>query len=197
MKLSAWLLLPFLGLASAGSVSTIYWPIAYPNPNYPWVVGQNNLLSWVTGGGSGVESFDIQLHNANRSIMVGFVPIALRVPMERLPTGHHNYGGEIEIDLDASIPTGDGFYLLFMNTYHGQVYTKSKKFSILAATPDNYTSAALPTATVTATVTAAPNPTQQWAITLNGIDPDATATTATNYAGQAGSGSRKRGVPAV
>jgi hypothetical protein len=38
--------------------------------------------------------------------MVGFLPIALRVPLERLPSGHHNYGGEMEVDLDSGVPTG-------------------------------------------------------------------------------------------
>lgn len=60
--------------------------------------------------------------------MVGFLPIALRVPMERLPTGYKNYGGELEIDLGSEVPTGDGFYLLFMNTYHGEVYAKVRPF---------------------------------------------------------------------
>ncbi|KAK8858445.1 hypothetical protein IAR55_002672 [Kwoniella newhampshirensis] len=188
MKLS-WLLLSLLPYATAVSVSTIYWPVAYPNANYPWVIGQKNLLSWLTGGATGIDSFDIQLHNGNRTVMTGFIPIALRVPMERLPTGRKNYGGEIEVDLDTSIPTGDSFFLIFMNTYHGEVYAKSPKFSIYPSQPDNYTSADLPTATVTATLTNAPNPTQQWAVTLNGIDADATATaTATDIAGNAGSG---------
>lgn len=44
--------------------------------------------------------------------------------MERLPSGYKNYGGEMEVDLGSNIPTGDGFYLLFMNTYHGEVYAK-------------------------------------------------------------------------
>ena len=30
----------------------------------------------------------------------------------------------MEVDLGSNIPTGDGFYLLFMNTYHGEVYAK-------------------------------------------------------------------------
>ena len=38
--------------------------------------------------------------------MIGFIPIALRVPMERLPTGRKNFGGEIEVDLGDSMPTG-------------------------------------------------------------------------------------------
>ncbi|ORY31448.1 hypothetical protein BCR39DRAFT_526817 [Naematelia encephala] len=189
VALFALLLLPF---SFAGTVSTIYWPISSPDTNNPWIVGQKNLLAWKTGGGSGVESFDIQLHNWNKTIMNGFIPIALRVPMERLPTGRHNYGGEIEVDLDLDMPTGEGFSLIFMNTLHGQVYTKSKPFSILASTPDNYTSPDLPTATVTATITTLPNPQQEYAVTLNGIDPDATATTTTNFAGVAGNGQARR-----
>ncbi|WWC70603.1 uncharacterized protein I206_104554 [Kwoniella pini CBS 10737] len=177
-------LLTFLPLAF--SLSTIYWPISYPSIDNPWVLGEKNLVAWKTGGGTGIESFDIQLHNSNRTIMVGFLPIALRVPMEKLP-GKKFYGGEIEVDLSSSLPTGDGFFLIFMNTYHGEVYAKSPKFSIYSSKPDNYTSPDLPTATVTATITTVPNPTQQWAMTLNGIDPDATAT-ATNLAGNAGSG---------
>lgn len=88
------------------AVNTIYWPVTSPTKQFPWVIGGTNLLSWTTGGGTGIDSFDIQLHNGNRSIMVGFIPIALRVPMERLPTGRKNFGGEMEIDLDANIPTG-------------------------------------------------------------------------------------------
>jgi hypothetical protein len=87
-------------------VSTIYWPIASPGPKYPWVIGSKNILAWQTGGGTGIDSFDVQLHNANKSVMIGFIPIALRVPLERLPSGHHNYGGEMEVDLNSGIPTG-------------------------------------------------------------------------------------------
>ncbi|ODN95244.1 hypothetical protein L198_04632 [Cryptococcus wingfieldii CBS 7118] len=193
MFLLAWVSLLFLPFIAASSVSTIYWPVSHPDPNNPWVIGENNPLAWKTGGGTGVQSFDIQLHNANKTVMVGFLPIALRVPMKRV---NRVYGGSLEVELDSGVPTGDGFFLVFMNTYHGQVYGKasrslhSKKFSILDATPSNYTASALPTGTVTATLDTVPNPTQQWAITLDGIDADATATaSATNYAGNAGSGS--------
>ncbi|WVR06207.1 hypothetical protein IAU60_003237 [Kwoniella sp. DSM 27419] len=185
MKYSSLLLLPFLPLVL--SLSTIYWPVTHPSKDNPWILGQKNLCAWTTGGGTGIDSFDIQLHNFNKSVMIGFVPVALRVPMEKLSSGSKNYGGEIEVDLNLNLPTGDGFFLLFMNTYHGQVYSKSPQFSIYPSTPDNFTAPDLPTATITATVTRNPNPTQEWAITLNGIDPDATGK-ATQIAGNAGSG---------
>ncbi|KAK4687176.1 hypothetical protein P7C73_g2948, partial [Tremellales sp. Uapishka_1] len=212
--LSSFALLSILLAPLALAVNTIYWPVSSPSPTYPWVIGSKNLLSWTTGGGSGIESFDVQLHNANRNIMVGFIPIALRVPMQRLTTGSKNYGGEIEVDLNGNMPTGDGFSLIFMNTLHGE----SQKFSIYSSAPSNYTavgtssaspsslffplanprnahpchapadtSTDLPTATITATLSELPNPTQQWALTLDGVDPDSTAT-ATNIAGDAGSG---------
>jgi len=87
-------------------VSTIYWPINYPNATSPWLIGSKNYVSWQTGGGTGIQSFDIQLHNSNRSLLVGFIPIALRVPMTRLTTGRKNYGGELEVDLSTGVPTG-------------------------------------------------------------------------------------------
>lgn len=174
--------------AACASISTIYWPVTYPSATYPWILGEKNLLFWQTGGGSGIDSFDIQLHNNNKTILNGFIPIALRVPLERLPTGRKNFGGEMEVDLDPNVmPTGDGFRLIFMNTFHGQVYSVSPAFSILASKPANFTDAPLPTATVTATLTELPNPTQEWAKTLNGIDPDATRAP-TVQPGNAGSG---------
>ena len=87
-------------------VSTIFWPINYPNATSPWVIGAKNYVSWQTGGGTGIASFDIQLHNSNRSLMVGFIPIALRVPLIRVPTGRKNYGGELEVDLSTGVPEG-------------------------------------------------------------------------------------------
>lgn len=68
-------------------------------------------------------------------------------------------------------------------------YLQSPTFEIYPSPPSNYSSnTQFPTATVTATVTTIPNPTQQYALTLNGINPDSTAT-AVQIAGNAGSGS--------
>ena len=64
---------------------------------------------------------------------------------------------------------------------------QSEPFTIYASNPAHYTQIDLPTATVTATLDSPPNPTHEWAITLNGINPDATAS-AQVIAGNAGSG---------
>ncbi|ORX40240.1 hypothetical protein BD324DRAFT_616997 [Kockovaella imperatae] len=180
--------LPSLTFSSGQlAVSSNFWPISQPTPDVPWIINGTNYVSWICGGASGIPSFDIQLLNHNKSIMVGFIPIALRVPMARLPTGQKNFGGELQIELGEDIPTGDGFSLVFLSSLHGQVYAKSKPFSILPAAPSNYTEPVLPTATVTAILDTLPNPTQQWALTLNGIDPDALETQAAAIAGNVGS----------
>lgn len=98
---------------TSAQFATIYWPVSYPNAGSPWIVGQKNIVSWSTGGGTGVTSFDIQLHNSNKAVMIGFMAIALRVPMEKFP-GSSVFGGEIEVDLNAGTPTGlvELFYAL-------------------------------------------------------------------------------------
>ncbi|KAJ9115924.1 hypothetical protein QFC22_005067 [Naganishia vaughanmartiniae] len=100
------------------------------------------------------------------------------------------YGGELAVSLPDAMATGNGFSLLFMDTKSGEVYFKTDKFPIYAAasSPSNYTTAELPSGTpaTTAVITAMPNPTQAWGITV-GV---AAATgTVANQAGQAGSGS--------
>ena len=91
-----------------------------------------------------------------------------------------------------------------MDSLHGQVYAKSDKFSIYSSEPSGYVSPGtlrtrirteqsgadppgVPVATVTATISTPPNPTQQWALTLNGENPEVTTTV--QIAGNAGSGS--------
>ena len=87
------------------NLATIYFPVFTPNEHTPWVLGQKNILSWETGGETGIDVFDIQLHNVNQTVMEGFIPIALRVPMTR-GAKRGNYGGSMEVDLAEGVPTG-------------------------------------------------------------------------------------------
>jgi hypothetical protein len=150
-----------------------------PTPANPWVIGQKNLLAWRVASDTGVEAFDVQLHNVQHGVLSGAVKIARNVPMQRLSSGYKNYGGQIEVDLDGTIPTGDGFIVAFVETVHGGVYTLSDPFSIVADAdkPANYTDrpGGLPTATVTATLHDKPNPTMDWAITMSGKGVEITA----------------------
>lgn len=174
-------LLPLTLAQAAIGWSTIYWPVLTPSSTQPWVVGQKNLLAWRVAGGTGIPVFDIQLHNWNKKIMPGYIKLATQYPMQSLPGTYKNLGGEIEIDLDGSVPTGDGFVIAFTNMTHGNVYATSPPFSILAQAPSNYSDnpEKLPSATVTATLTHGANPTQQWAITLDGQGPAYPQTTTT------------------
>ena len=100
------LILSLLALPlAAANLATIYWPVYAPTANTPWIQGQTNLISWETGGGTGVEVFDIQLHNVNENIMHGFLPIALRVPMERKGR-RNNWGGSLEVQLGPEVTPG-------------------------------------------------------------------------------------------
>lgn len=54
-------------------------------------------------------AFDIQLHNSNKTVMEGFVPIAQQVPLKKWTSGSNKgrYGGELGVDLtNTQIPTG-------------------------------------------------------------------------------------------
>lgn len=125
--------------------------------------------------------------------MVGFLELAQRVPMTTFTSGSNKgiYGGELGIDLENDAPTGDGFSIIFLDTEHGSVYAKSHKFSIYPAAeqPSNYTTPSLPAGSpgTTVTITAMPNPTQQYIITLDGVAA-VTTTSAQSIVGNAGSG---------
>lgn len=97
-------LLASLSIVSA-NLATVYWPVFSPTESTPWIQGQTNLISWETGGGTGVEVFDIQLHNINETIMHGFLPIALRVPMEKKGR-RGNWGGSLSVELGTEVTAG-------------------------------------------------------------------------------------------
>lgn len=142
-----------------------------PSPSIPWVVGEKNILAWKTASGLGIPAFDVQLHNVDKKVMDGFIKLALRVP-HALQGKYGNYGGELEVDLDENVPTGDRFVVIFTESMHGQVYAKSDPFSIYKAgdKPGNYSNNPdkLAQPKTTLTLTEGPVPTQEWAITMSG-----------------------------
>jgi hypothetical protein len=54
---------------------------------------------------------------------------------------HHRRVGDVAscAALTWHLLPSDNFRLIFMNTYHGEVYAQSDKFSIYASQPSNYT----------------------------------------------------------
>ncbi|QRW26272.1 hypothetical protein RhiXN_11933 [Rhizoctonia solani] len=73
----------------------------------------------------------------------------------------------LNIHLD-SVPTGDDYYVLFLDSTHGNVYSMSERFSILAAgsTPTSGTVAAANAGANEVTLKGGPNPTAQFAYTF-------------------------------
>jgi hypothetical protein len=66
-----------------------------------------------------------------------------RYDTDTIPIRHrYRYGRQL-CDLlcraDMNSLSSDNFRLIFMNTYHGEVYATSDKFSIYASQPANYT----------------------------------------------------------
>lgn len=135
------------------------------------MIGEKNILSWKTAAGLGIPTFDVQLHNVDKRVMNGFIKLALRVPHDSQGK-YGTYGGELEVDLDDGVPTGDKFVVFFTESMHGQVYARSEPFSIYKAAdkPGNYSSnpEKLPEPQTTLTISAGPAPTDEWAITLSG-----------------------------
>ncbi|KAJ9108030.1 hypothetical protein QFC20_003599 [Naganishia adeliensis] len=179
----------FYSVASLLSVASVaFSPIAQESP---WVLGKDNAVTWSMGGDLGITEFDIQLHNFNKSVMVGFLQLAQNVPVQKWASGSKKgqYGGELSVDLPQNMATGDGFSLIFMNTKSGNVYYKTPKFPIYAAAsqPSNYSAPVLPSGTpaTTAVITDMPNPTQQWGVT---VGPAVATVTVADQAGHAGSG---------
>lgn len=142
-----------------------------PSPSIPWVIGEKNILAWKTAAGLGIETFDVQLHNVDKKVMEGFIKLAYRVP-HAAQGKYGTYGGELEVSLDDAVPTGDKFVIVFTESMHGQVYAKSDPFSILKPDdrPGNYTNnpGKVPEPKTSLTLTEGPQPTQEWAITLDG-----------------------------
>ncbi|KAF8741792.1 hypothetical protein RHS02_03343, partial [Rhizoctonia solani] len=133
---------------------TAYLKIKTPSPQHPWQIGQSNGLSWVSAF-EGVTQFDIELARLKTD---GLLFVARNVS-----TSWNN----LNIHLD-SVPTGDDYYVLFLDSTHGNVYSMSERFSILAAgsTPTSGTVAAANAGANEVTLKGGPNPTAQFAYTF-------------------------------
>ncbi|KAG6905852.1 hypothetical protein DXG01_000407, partial [Tephrocybe rancida] len=66
------------------------------------------------------------------------------------------------------VPEGDDYFLLFLNSTHGVMHATSPRFSVVSASS---TKAAVSTISnaETVTVSGAPNPTRQFAVTFSAV----------------------------
>ncbi|KAG8685896.1 hypothetical protein FRC09_014473 [Ceratobasidium sp. 395] len=130
-----------------------YFKIKSPSPATPWLVGQANPITWVSAN-EGVTQFDIELARLKTD---GLLFVARNVS-----TSWNN----LNVMLD-SVPAGDDYYVLFIDATHGNMYSISDRFSILAAGSTGAAAPAVPTAS-TVTLKGGPNPTAQFAVTFAG-----------------------------
>lgn len=70
-----------------------YWPVSTPSRESPWVLGKDNAVTWSMGGDLGITEFDIQLHNFNKSLMLGFLQLAQNVPVQKWASGSKKVSG--------------------------------------------------------------------------------------------------------
>ncbi|OCH86592.1 hypothetical protein OBBRIDRAFT_797049 [Obba rivulosa] len=142
--LLAWCLIP---LASVRA----YFIVNSPVSGTVWANGAANPVQWTKGLEDGVDSFDIELTRLSQQ---GLTFVAQGVP-STLST--------INVFLQ-DVPTGNDYYLLFLNSTHGLMYATSQKFSIVASA--NASTPAAATGAPTVTVSGAPNPLQAFATTF-------------------------------
>ncbi|KAH7333746.1 hypothetical protein B0J17DRAFT_552743, partial [Rhizoctonia solani] len=128
--------------------------IKTPGPQHPWQVGQSNGVSWVSAF-EGVTQFDIELARLKTD---GLLFVARNVSTS---------WNSLNVHLD-SVPTGEDYYVLFLDSIHGNVYSMSERFSIIAAgsTPSAGTVATPISGANEVTLKGGPHPTAQFAYTF-------------------------------
>ncbi|KAG9081151.1 hypothetical protein FRC06_005786 [Ceratobasidium sp. 370] len=131
-----------------------YFHIKSPSPSTPWLVGQSNPITWVSAN-EGVTQFDVELARLKTD---GLLFVARNVT-----TAWNN----LNVMLD-SVPAGDDYYVLFLDSIHGNMYSISERFSILSAGSTGAVAPPVPTAS-TVTLKGGPNPTAQFAYTFAGM----------------------------
>ncbi|EPQ50265.1 hypothetical protein GLOTRDRAFT_108667 [Gloeophyllum trabeum ATCC 11539] len=144
--LSAWLLLPF-------AVHASYFEITAPSNGTQWVNGQANPVTWKKGLLDGITSFDVELARLSQD---GLLYAAKDVPAD---------SSSLNIFLQ-DVPAADDYFLLFLNSTHGVMYTVSDKFSVVAS-GSSVSSSLQPAASApTVSIVGGPNPTNAFSTTF-------------------------------
>ncbi|SJL17314.1 uncharacterized protein ARMOST_20863 [Armillaria ostoyae] len=159
MRLSKVLPIPLV-VATAASA---YFVVTAPAENAQWRNGAVNVISWEKGVLDGVDSFDVEMTRLSED---GLTYIASTVPADKASPSSLNVYLE-------DIPAADDYFLLFLNSTHGVMYTTSPRFSVLnSSSTATSTSGSTPTpdsAAATVTVSGSPNPTQGFVTTFPAV----------------------------
>ncbi|KAI5120007.1 hypothetical protein M0805_008468 [Coniferiporia weirii] len=148
-------LAPLLTQADMGS----YFQFVQPVQGTEWVNGKTNPILWKKGLLDSVYMFDLELARLSED---GVIPIALNVNANT---------GKLDLFLQ-DVPSGNDYYLLFLNSTHGGMHAISPRFTILdAGSSVNASQSAAPAATAASTVSISggPNPTAVFATTFSPI----------------------------
>ncbi|KAN0130568.1 hypothetical protein V8E53_009820 [Lactarius tabidus] len=129
-----------------------YFMVTAPTKGVQWGNNQTYPVSWVKGLLDGVNYIDLEL---TRMSVDGLILIARDIPAA---------SGGINLALN-SVPPGDDYFLLFVNSTHGVMYGTSPQFSITSAGSGN-ASTQLIAKQPTVTISGGPNPTAQFAATF-------------------------------
>jgi len=158
MKLS-FSLLPLLALIPISTaVGPSYFYITRPAAGDQWTQGDPHAATWIHANDD-INIVDVELARMSTS---GLLLAAREVPTR---------WGSLNLEF-GSVPPGDDYYLVFLNVTHGEVYSISEKFTILAASSSsaNSTAQVAPVANKpTVTVIGTPGPLMTFAQTF-GVD---------------------------
>jgi len=140
--------------------TSAYFMITEPTSSAVWANGAPNLISWTKGLLDGINTFDIEMTRLSQD---GLTFIARDVPTAA--------GNSLNIFLQ-DVPAADDYFLLFINSTHGIMYSTSPQFTILDASNTTSRNASQPSpdsSAPTVTVSGSPNPTNAFATTFPAV----------------------------
>ncbi|KAK0438510.1 uncharacterized protein EV420DRAFT_1209518 [Desarmillaria tabescens] len=141
-------------------VTHSYFMIKEPRESAQWSNDAVNVLQWEKGVWDGVTHFDIEMTRLSED---GITYIAYNV--QAFPSSATSLNIYLE-----DVPTGDDYFMLFINSTHGVMHCLSAKFSIVNATDVSSASASAsvtPDSTIpTVTISGSPDPTKGFVTTF-------------------------------
>jgi len=144
-----------LVLGCLAARASAYFMISQPTVGSSWTNGEANFLSWTKGVLDDIDTFDIEMTRLSQD---GLTFVAKDVPATK--------DKSLNIFLQ-DVPPGDDYFLLFINSTHGLMYSTSSRFTILpSGTQANATQPSVDGAAPTVTVSGSPNPTAAFATTF-------------------------------
>jgi hypothetical protein len=129
--------------------------ISQPTVGSSWSNDAPNLLSWTKGVLDNIDTFDIEMTRLSQD---GLTFVAKDVPATKSKS--------LSIYL-KDVPPGDDYFLLFINSTHGIMYSTSSRFTVLpSGKQPNATTPQTDGTAATVTVSGSPNPTAAFATTF-------------------------------